>query len=367
MVSGQSRRKTLLRKIRISGIKNVIVIIIIVILLTVLLIRKIVNSVDTVEELGQEVHSENVYLTLENILKAKHHPKHGKNIFFLDTTRMKRRKKERAFTCRQACAVESAALMNPHLKIFVTFVSRHKHDNKISFTRHVEAMLRYRNVYVNRLDLIKFSKSTPMENFFKSDKLNSSHFIVSHTSDALRFLILWKYGGTYLDSDVIVQKRLDSVPANYVCDETDNAVNGAVINIERGFKGRWLAKLFMDELIQNFNGTVWGSNGPLLITRVLHNLCKTNETQQMIEMGDCEGFHVLPNNLCYPILGLGWEKLFKESEAEKCQKAAADSIVVHFWNNLSKKTSLKADSNAFYTQLGRKFCPKVMQACGENF
>ena len=45
---------------------------------------------------------------LENILTAKIQPKNGQNIFFIDTVRMKKNKKERPFTARQACAIESA-------------------------------------------------------------------------------------------------------------------------------------------------------------------------------------------------------------------------------------------------------------------
>lgn len=46
-------------------------------------------------------------IVLENFLTAKVQPKDGKNIFFLDTIRIKH-KKPRLFTPRQQCAVESA-------------------------------------------------------------------------------------------------------------------------------------------------------------------------------------------------------------------------------------------------------------------
>lgn len=48
---------------------------------------------------------------LENILTAEKQPEAGRNIFFIDTTYMKRRKTERPFTNRQACAVESAGII----------------------------------------------------------------------------------------------------------------------------------------------------------------------------------------------------------------------------------------------------------------
>lgn len=45
---------------------------------------------------------------LEDLLTAKIQPRNGQNIFFIDTVRMKIHKKERPFTFRQACAIESA-------------------------------------------------------------------------------------------------------------------------------------------------------------------------------------------------------------------------------------------------------------------
>lgn len=52
------------------------------------------------------------FITLEDISNANIKPENGKNIFFIDTVRMKKRMKQRPFTARQACAVESAGERN---------------------------------------------------------------------------------------------------------------------------------------------------------------------------------------------------------------------------------------------------------------
>lgn len=53
--------------------------------------------------------SQPAYLTVENIANAEVQPnKNGKNVFFIDTSRMRKKMMERPFTSRQACAVESA-------------------------------------------------------------------------------------------------------------------------------------------------------------------------------------------------------------------------------------------------------------------
>ena len=256
--------------------------------------------------------------------------------------------------------------MNPHKNIFVTFVSRHEND-EIKLTPLMKTVLKYPNVHFNTLDIIEFSSGTPFEEFVKSDVIKNSKFVVSHTSDVLRLLVLWRYGGTYLDTDMIVRKNLDSAPENFACDDVANGVNGAILNFESSNNGRRLAEKFMNDLIRNFNGSDWGSNGPILITRVLQDLCATNETLKMVEKQNCQGFHVLPRNNCYPITGLSWEKLFNETFAEKAMEVSKDSMVVHFWNNLSKHFELKVNSTAAYVQLAKLHCPKVVASCDEFF
>lgn len=252
------------------------------------------------------------------------------------------------------------------MNVFVMFVSRHG-DTSIKLTPLISAVLAYPNVQFKLLDLREFSKATPLEGFIQSEKLQSGKFVVTHTSDALRLLVLWKYGGTYLDTDVIVTKRLDSVPANFVCNDVGDVVNGAVINLDNSIVGRRISELLLDDLVKNFNGSDWGSNGPFLITRVLQQLCQTNKTQEMIAKTSCDGFHLLPSRFCYPVTGVNWLQLFNETYAEFAMKSFQDSIVVHFWNNLSKKTELRINSTAAYVQLAKRFCPRVAETCGEFF
>ena len=44
-----------------------------------------------------------------------------------------------------------------------------------------------------------------------ADKLNASLYKVEHTSDVLRCAILWRFGGTYLDTDMIVLREFPKV------------------------------------------------------------------------------------------------------------------------------------------------------------
>jgi lactosylceramide 4-alpha-galactosyltransferase len=258
---------------------------------------------------------------------------------------MKHPERERRLTIRQSCAIESAALTNPKSKIFIIFVAPFELKS-IEITKEMEVLLEYPNVYPLALNLVQFSIDTPLEHFIANGSIFKSIFIKSHTSDAIRLLLLWKFGGTYIDTDMIVRLELDQLPHNYICRD-HGFLNGAIINLDKG-DGRKFAEIFMHDMAENFNGTDWGSNGPLMLQRVLSKICGTDKVR---EMSLCDGFHVLPDRFCYPVKGVEWMDLFDEKISKKIMNKVEFSVVVHFWNKLSQKEMLKCDSNAVSAKL----------------
>lgn len=106
---------------------------------------------------------------------------------------------------RQSCAIESAAKLNPNLKIFVLFVA----PTFINYeSRVLNSLSQYSNVNLRFINFIKYADNTPLQNFVTSNTIFTSNWPVSHTSDLLRFLTLWKFGGTYLDLDVVLMKLI---------------------------------------------------------------------------------------------------------------------------------------------------------------
>jgi hypothetical protein len=152
----------------------------------------------------------------------------------------------------QACSIESAgkkqelhcygefykktfhflARAYPNRKIFVMFLTKSKAKHvRLKSSLLLESIRNYENVNFKFVDIIEFSKKTPLENWILSDKLGKSKFPVSHTSDVLRFLTLFHYSGLYLDLDVIVTKNLSLT--NFACVEDDAIVNSAILNLDK--------------------------------------------------------------------------------------------------------------------------------------
>lgn len=84
----------------------------------------------------------------------------------------------------------------------------------------VRALLSYPNIKMRYYNPKEFSKGTILENFFERGEFEKSKFKVSHMSDIMRALVLNKYGGQYLDLDLINLVPLSIInQTNFACVE----------------------------------------------------------------------------------------------------------------------------------------------------
>lgn len=97
----------------------------------------------------------------------------------------------------------------------------------------LDAILKYPNVHINYFNLMEFSIGTPLEEFMVQDKLSESKYRIEHTSDVLRILTLYKYGGMYMDLDVLSIFPLRIIDKkNFVCLEKDNSFSNAIVRLD---------------------------------------------------------------------------------------------------------------------------------------
>jgi lactosylceramide 4-alpha-galactosyltransferase len=235
-------------------------------------------------------------------------------------------------------------------------------------TKHLHALLSYPNVNILMLKFHEFAFDTPVEEFIIGGQLYNSSYPVEHTSDIFRLLLLWKYGGTYLDSDMIVRRQIDNLGANFACvDGEENIVANAFLNFDLD-DGNRLVEIFMHDQMENFMPNEWGHNGPQMLTRVLTKMCQTNSTEEMLSMKNCDGFHVVPRKFAFPIMANHYEKIFNETFTKMLlQKISSNSITVHMWNKLTKNFKTRASDRNLYNILASRHCPKVFVTIDEEF
>uniref|UniRef100_B3P6E5 GG11427 n=2 Tax=Drosophila erecta TaxID=7220 RepID=B3P6E5_DROER len=307
-------------------------------------------------------------IPLLDVLKAKNQPNRGQNIFFHETTNFMRIERSALvqLTARAACAIESAALHNPGLTVFVLFAgATHR---KLGGDPLIKALHKYKNIRLRHLNLWRYAAGTPIAKWLSTGKLFKSKFLFPHVSDLLRYVTLYKYGGLYLDLDVVVQQNLVKMPPNFTGAESNTSVACGVMKMSAGGVGHKIATMCLRDLEANYNGDKWGTNGPGVITRVVKKQCKTENVRAMINNPKrCNGFRVYDPSAFYAIPWLQWKDFFQPNKLNVTLRRVSKSPVVHVWNKLSKGWKLNTKASCAYTKLAKTHCPRSFAAAGGFF
>lgn len=81
----------------------------------------------------------------------------------------------------------------------------------------------------------------------------------------------------------------------------------------------------------------------------------------------CEGFNVLPTDYCYPVKWPESQLLVEEKHLSEVMNRSSRSIMVHFFNKLTKDKVLYTNGSTAYVVLAKKYCPKSIELSGETF
>ena len=279
----------------------------------------------------------------------------------------------RALDIRQACAIESLALINPNLTIYVLMSGENIDQN----VNTMQMLNRYGNIHIHVINLGDYFIKTPLEKWYFCTTWNDGPYAVSHLSDALRFLTLYKFGGYYFDLDIIMLRSVMPY-RNFAGAEDKNILAAGALHVDYRHplirmaveEFRTTYRLDVKYLYRNINFTIpfsdrkdiWGQNGPLLLTRVLKKWCSLDKVAVMTA-DSCYGFEVLPPNTFYPIEWSNWESYF----SDKNITWGNDTVGVHVWNKKSSSIAIYKNSSQVYTQLARSKCPTIFAIVPEVF
>ncbi|XP_074094401.1 lactosylceramide 4-alpha-galactosyltransferase isoform X2 [Cotesia typhae] len=264
----------------------------------------------------------------------------GKNIFFHETSCFDQ---GIVLNGRQACAVESAAKMNPGMNIYLLVLSNMDFSNSSKdLIKHLKS---YKNIHIKRIFMEEYVKDTPIEEWWASNVLKSSRWPRSHMSDILSPL----------------EKLKDFTGA-----ESWDDVAAGVIGFGASHLGRQVADACLRDLKKNFRGDIWGNNGPGVITRTLQKICATKYARDMTSKR-CHGFTVYPPSAFYPIHYKMWKEYFDSKNKTETLKVIDKAYAIHVWNKLSHSEEIKVGSDVPYAVIANQYCPKVYNNCGKIF
>lgn len=133
-----------------------------------------------------------------------------KNIFFIESRcGMNQDKHEKTslggltLQPRQICAIESTAIRNKNRPIYILYTCHLGNDYFTKSSGIVQLLLSYKNVHLVRLNMTDLVSGSIVEKLYFGGGLKKSSYPVEHVSDLMRLVTLWRFGGTYLDLDII--------------------------------------------------------------------------------------------------------------------------------------------------------------------
>lgn len=120
------------------------------------------------------------------------------------------------------------------------------------------------------------------------------------------------------------------------------------------------------EFNDNFNGKIWGHNGPSLLTRVFRKYCNVSRTVSNFPWTCNNGaIRLLPQAKCYPIFHDRVKMFYEPSNILKFIK---DAYFVHVWDKYAiANKRIATNSTIGYIHLAEKFCPRVLAVSGQWF
>ncbi|GLG95316.1 Lactosylceramide 4-alpha-galactosyltransferase [Gryllus bimaculatus] len=263
---------------------------------------------------------------------------------------------------RGACAVEAAASAHPTHRVYLVHTCdvQRRSLAKGAAPAYALAALSIPNVRLWAVPYALHFVGTPLQGWLASGALRASRWPVVHASDVLRFLLLWKYGGTYLDLDVLMLRSLGE-EKNFGCAESPAAVSVGAFNFALDDPGRRVANACIAELL-DYRPDLWSYNGPGAITRALKKVCNVQEVLEMTEEM-CGGFRLLSTSTFYAIPWQNWNLFFTEESSEETMMMIDSNLF------LGRKTSfllrLRAQSRCFPNQLSMIQVPGMTEKkCG---
>ncbi|XP_072986249.1 uncharacterized protein At4g19900 [Typha latifolia] len=178
-----------------------------------------------------------------------------------------------------------------------------------------------------------------------------------HYSELIRLAVLYKYGGIYLDSDVIVLNHLNSLQNSVGIEEQiagNSTFSGAVMVFSKHSP-------FLMECLKEFHSTYddtllkW--NGADLMTRVINRLSsKVDKSYGQLDI------KIKPTSVFYPISSTNITRYFAEpaDEFERVEQEALfmrmvkESITFHLWNSIT--STLVPEPGSLVERLLNHYC-----------
>ncbi|XP_075723651.1 lactosylceramide 4-alpha-galactosyltransferase-like [Rhipicephalus microplus] len=260
------------------------------------------------------------------------------HIWFLETSGRRKLKP------REACSIESACRHNTDYTVHLLYTGNIS-SNHCPYLRVLSKLPNFRSAVVNAGTELS---GTPLSRFYeKGGELRRSKHFVEHLSDFLRYAVIWKRGGIYLDSDIIVLKSLKGIHNSVLFEDKGNTVTNCLLCFTRNHPA---IGALMDACSRQYSRDVWTSCSLALMSRLPLDAVFSRRVNFLESWTFCSFFYS------------HWRYFFDPKMAEQVLKAVNRSYGVHIWNKLSTRTVTVVGSGSAMDRLARAHCPSAYSA-----
>ncbi|XP_030920110.1 lactosylceramide 4-alpha-galactosyltransferase [Geospiza fortis] len=151
------------------------------------------------------------------------------NVFFVETS------EQTAPSYLFSCSVESAARTHPMSRVVVLMKGLAKGNASLPKHWAFSLLSCFPNVEIRPLDLTELFSGTPLKRWYLWPLRHWEPHFLAVLSDACRIVLMWKFGGIYLDTDFIVLKNLQNL-TNALGVQDDDELNGAFLSFKAKHK-----------------------------------------------------------------------------------------------------------------------------------
>ncbi|XP_066477592.1 alpha-1,4-N-acetylglucosaminyltransferase [Tiliqua scincoides] len=269
----------------------------------------------------------------------------GRSIIFLETT-------DRLYLPPLVlCSVESAARIYSDRPI-VFFLKGLENHTMVDFKSSCPALSSIstmRNVFLFPLQLSVLFQDTPLLQWYLQINAAQEKNWVYISSDASRLAMVWKYGGIYMDTDVISIRPIPM--SNFLAAQSSQFSSNGILGFQQH---HWFLWDCMEDFVQKYNGDIWGHQGPQLITRMLGRLCNLTDFEDVVDQR-CHNISFLHPHRFYPISYPEWRKYYEVWDPSPDFK---DSYALHLWNFMNQEQkNVTTGSNTLVENLFKMYCP----------
>ncbi|MCL7047229.1 hypothetical protein MKW94_008011 [Papaver nudicaule] len=210
-------------------------------------------------------------------------------------------------------------------------------------------------------NLDELLEDTPTHEFVSAwSEWRKTKFYPVHYSELIRLAALYKFGGLYLDSDVVVLKPLASYN-NFVSME-DQLGNGSFTGAAMAFKKS--SPFIMEclkEYYETYDDTLLRWNGAELLRRVgKQSSSGNNSSDRLLDIS------LQPSFMFFPIGRENITRYFNApaNETEKAEqdvifkKILKESYMFHFWNSVT--STIVPDPGSLVLRILNHFCIRCL-------